>query len=124
MRALYRYLVLEAKVTGYISRKTVLPGYFDVSETLQSRSPLVRMFDSEPSGLRLLYRAAPAPEGGFSKEWVELLQKFLQLGYNPNEDCRGSTPCTAFITAYAASVLERPVVERKTFPLIWHSASC
>jgi hypothetical protein len=92
VRGLYRHLVIEAGVEGYLKKKILEdPGYFDNEYSKAYRSPLYSALGVTPRFL-----SAGKPRARHYNKW--LVEGLLILGYDPNKNYRGGeTPFSAFV---------------------------
>jgi hypothetical protein len=91
-RGIYRHLVIEAGIEGYLKKKVLEdPGYFDNEYSKVYRSPLYSALGVTPRFL-----CAGKPRARHYNKW--LVEGLLTLGHDPNKTYRGGeTPFSAFV---------------------------
>ncbi|KAM0487679.1 hypothetical protein ACHAP7_001482 [Fusarium lateritium] len=92
VRGIYRHLVIEAGIEGYLKKKLLEdPGYFDNEYSKAYRSPLYSALGVTPRFL-----CAGKPRARYYNKW--LVESLLILGHDPNKTYRGGeTPFSAFV---------------------------
>ncbi|RSL46999.1 hypothetical protein CEP54_013617 [Fusarium duplospermum] len=100
----YRLLLLESGIDGYIYRKLSIPGYLDGPYTDRHNSPLSFVLDMAPN-------FNPAPHSLDSKTTRRLLGRLLELGYDPNKVYGDDTIWTRFLDHYLDPELFDMVLE-------------
>ncbi|SPJ88704.1 related to small s protein [Fusarium torulosum] len=92
IRGIYRHLIIEAGIEGYLKKKVLEdPGYFDNEYSKAYRSPLYSALGVTPRFL-----CAGKPRARDYNKW--LVEGLLILGHDPNKTYRGGeTPFSAFV---------------------------
>ncbi|KAH6963705.1 hypothetical protein DER45DRAFT_479311 [Fusarium avenaceum] len=106
MRGIYRHLVIEAGIEGYLRNKVLEdPGYFDNEYSKAYRSPLYSALGVTPRFL-----CAGKPRARHYNKW--LVEDLLILGHDPNKTYRGGeTPFSAFVDQFIPVTLSDPPLQ-------------
>ncbi|KAH7263965.1 hypothetical protein B0J15DRAFT_489585 [Fusarium solani] len=96
----YRLLLLESGIEGYVHRKLSIPGYLDSPYTERHHSPLSFALNMAPG-------SSPSASSIRSKTTRRLLERLLKLRYDPNEVYGNVTFWARFLWDYAGNAYSR-----------------